>query len=177
MLAILLYLEENLERTYFLRYTTRLKSCPRVRMNLFSKSCFPISWTNTSLLVIPLVGMWYNSVQMTKIRLWVVTLLEVNQKILLLCKLWIVISKDFWSCYSSTYLVIDLVSKGYLSLNATFSRTLFLVVIIVTPCLQNICLSLVCRPLPNEFLYPWTLHELLPYWVIINPRWSNLSQM
>jgi hypothetical protein len=107
MLAILLYLGENLERTYFLRYTTRLKSCPRVRMNLFSKSCFPISWTNTSLLVIPLVGRWYNSVQMTKIRLWVVTLLELNQKILLLCKLWIVLSKDFWSCYSSTYLVIS----------------------------------------------------------------------
>ncbi len=64
--------------------TTRLKSYLRIRMNLFSKSCFPISWTNTSLLVVPLVSRWYNSLQITKIRLWVVILLELNRKILLL---------------------------------------------------------------------------------------------
>ncbi len=83
MLAILLYLGENLERTYFFRATTRLKSS-RIIMNLFPKNCFPISWIDTSLLVVPLVGRWYNSLQITKIRLWVVTLLELNQKILLL---------------------------------------------------------------------------------------------
>ncbi len=130
MLAILLYLGENLERTYFLRSTIRLKSYLRVKMNLFSKSCFPISWTNTYFLVVPSLGRWFNSLQITKVRLWVVTLLELNQRILLLqimnCNF-----KDFLSCYSSTHLVIDLVFKGYLPLNATFSRTLFLVVITV----------------------------------------------
>ncbi len=84
MLAILLYLGENLERTYFLRSTIRLKSYLRVKMNLFSKSCFPISWTNTYFLVVPSLGRWFNSLQITKVRLWVVTLLELNQRILLL---------------------------------------------------------------------------------------------
>ncbi len=84
MLAILLYLGKNIKRTYFLRSTTRLKSHFRVRMNLFSKSCFPISWTNTSLLVVPSLGRWFSSLQITKVRLWVVTLLELNKRILLL---------------------------------------------------------------------------------------------
>ncbi len=84
MLAILLHLGKNLKRTYFLRSTTRLKICPRVRMNLFSKSCFLISWINIFLLIVPLIGRWHNSLQITEIKLWVVILLELNQKILLL---------------------------------------------------------------------------------------------
>jgi hypothetical protein len=84
MLAILLHLGENLEITYFLRSTTRLKSYLRVKMNLFSKSCFPLPWTNTSLLVVPSFSRWFSSLQITKVRLWVVTLLELNQRILLL---------------------------------------------------------------------------------------------
>ncbi len=67
MLAILLHLGKNLKRTYFLRSTTRLKICPRVRMNLFSKSCFLISWINIFLLIVPLIGRWHNSLQITEI--------------------------------------------------------------------------------------------------------------
>jgi hypothetical protein len=84
MLTILLYLGENPEGTYFLRSTTRLQSYLRVRMTLFSKSCFPISWTNTSFLVVPSLGRWFSSLQITKVRLWVLILLELNQRILLL---------------------------------------------------------------------------------------------
>jgi len=124
MLAILLYLGGNLKRT------TRLKSYFKVRMNLFSKSCFPTSWISTSFIVVPSWGRWFSSLQITKVRLWVVTLLELNQRILLLQ----IINYNFkgflkllfFNAFSNWFGL-----HGLLVLNATFSRTLFLVVIIV----------------------------------------------
>jgi hypothetical protein len=44
-----IYVQEIMEKTYFLRFGTRLKSCPKAEVNLLSKGYFPISWIDTSL--------------------------------------------------------------------------------------------------------------------------------
>jgi hypothetical protein len=39
-----IYVQENMERTYFLRFGTRLKSCPKVEVNLLSKGYTSLSF-------------------------------------------------------------------------------------------------------------------------------------